>query len=105
MIFFAYCGKRPPPYQALIELLDGGNGAFEPTVLESWECYGCYLQKVAYQGSDYKSSDPMDISMTITFDNAVQFGTTGVNNITGSSVQRTTFNPANAQATGGGSIT
>lgn len=91
-------------FTSLIELLDGGNGAFEPTVLESWECYGCYLQKVTYQGGDYKSSDPMDISMTITFDNAVQFGQTGANNITGSSVQRPTFSSANAQATGGGSV-
>lgn len=55
-----------------IELLDGGNGTFEPTVLETFELTGCYLQKVTYQGGDYTSSDPMDIAMTITFDNALQ---------------------------------
>jgi hypothetical protein len=26
-----------------LEILDGGNGASEPTVLETWELYGCYL--------------------------------------------------------------
>ena len=31
-----------------IEILDGGNGAFTPTVLETWECYGCYVQEANY---------------------------------------------------------
>ena len=25
-----------------LEMLDGGNGAHEPVVLETWELYGCY---------------------------------------------------------------
>lgn len=59
-------------FVTLIEILDGGNGTLEPTVLETFELSGCYLQKVTYQGGDYKSSDPLDISMTITYDNALQ---------------------------------
>jgi hypothetical protein len=66
-------------FKTVVELLDGGNGAYEPQVLESWELYGCYLQKVTYQGGEYKSSDPMDIVMIITYDNAAQYGVGGVN--------------------------
>ena len=54
------------------ELLDGGNGALAPTVLESWELYGCYIKSVDYGNMDYSSSDPATINMTIRFDNAVQ---------------------------------
>lgn len=64
-------------FTTVIEILDGGNGAFEPQVLEAFECEGCYLQKVAYQGGDYKTSDPMDITMTISFDNAIQLNASG----------------------------
>jgi len=31
-----------------IEILDGGNGAFEPTVLETFELYGCYVENANY---------------------------------------------------------
>jgi hypothetical protein len=65
-----------------IEMLDGGNGAYEPTILEGWELTGCYLQKVTYQGGDYKTSDPLDISMTITYDNAIQTNKGGNNPLT-----------------------
>lgn len=64
-------------FTTVIEILDGGNGAFEPNVLEAFELEGCYLQKVTYQGGDYKSSDPMDISLTITYDNAIQTNASG----------------------------
>jgi hypothetical protein len=55
-----------------IEMLDGGNGTFEPTVLERFELYGCYLQNTVYQGGDYKSSEALDITLTIKYDNAIQ---------------------------------
>jgi hypothetical protein len=63
----------------VVEILDGGNGAYEPTILEGWELTGCYLQKVTYQGGDYKTSEPLDISMTITYDNAIQTNRGGNN--------------------------
>ena len=64
-------------FTTIVEILDGGNGAFEPTVLESFELEGCYLQKVTYAGGDYKSSEAFDISMTITYDNAIQTNASG----------------------------
>jgi hypothetical protein len=54
------------------EVLDGGNGAVEPIVLESWELYGCYLKEVNYGDANYGSSEAMTISLGITFDNANQ---------------------------------
>jgi hypothetical protein len=54
------------------EILDGGNGAHEPQVLETWELYGCYLKDVNYQQLAYADSAPVTISMTLRFDNALQ---------------------------------
>ena len=54
------------------EMLDGGNGASEPTVLETWELYGCYIQVAAYGEMNYTSNDPVKITLTLKFDNAVQ---------------------------------
>ena len=54
------------------EVLDGGNGAYEPIALETWEIYGCYLSEVNYNNMDYGASEPVTIAMTIRFDNAVQ---------------------------------
>lgn len=54
------------------EILDGGNGKYEPTVLETWELYGCFLAGVNYQDLTYADSAPVTIAMTIRFDNALQ---------------------------------
>jgi len=59
-------------FRLRVELLDGGNGAYEPVSLESFELLGCFINKASYAGGDYSSSDPMDISLSITYDNAIQ---------------------------------
>jgi len=55
-----------------VEMLDGGNGAHEPQVLETWELYGCYLQSANYNDVNYGANEPATISLVIRFDNAVQ---------------------------------
>ena len=60
------------------EVLDGGNGAVEPIVLESWELYGCYLKEVNYGDANYGSSEAMTVALGITFDNANQIVGGGV---------------------------
>ena len=55
-----------------VEVLDGGNGAVEPTVLETWEMYGCFLTSVDYGENNYSTNDPMTIGLTIRYDNAIQ---------------------------------
>jgi hypothetical protein len=41
------------------EILDGGNGTSTPTVLETWELYGCYLTSVNYNDLNYGESAPV----------------------------------------------
>lgn len=69
------------------EVLDGGNGAYEPVALETWEIYGCYLKAVNYNDMNYGSSEAATVSMTIAFDNAVQTPTgSGVGAIVGRTI-------------------
>lgn len=55
-----------------IEMLDGGNGATAPGVLETWELYGSFVQSVNYNTLAYGTSDPVTITLSIRYDNAVQ---------------------------------
>jgi len=70
------------------EILDGGNGD-TVQVLETWEIYGCYLSEVNYGDMNYGSSEPVTVSMTIRFDNAVQTSTSGVSVGVGQPIGRT----------------
>lgn len=54
------------------QILDGGNGATEPTVLETWELYGCYLTSANYNDLNYANSEVVTVTMGIRFDNANQ---------------------------------
>jgi len=60
-----------------LEMLDGGNGTSDPTVLETWELYGCFLTNVNYNDVDYSSNDPVTITMSVRYDNALQTTTPG----------------------------
>src|SRR5210317_2062677 len=79
-----------------IEILDGGNGANTPNVLETFELYGCYVEGANYQQLSYSNStDPVSIQLTIRYDNAIQTPQgTGI----GTAVGRT----VNTLVTGGG---
>jgi len=60
-------------FTTIIEILDGGNGAYQPIVLESFEVQGCWIKAVTYSSGDYsKGNEAMTIEMTICYDNAVQ---------------------------------
>ena len=78
-----------------IEMLDGGNGVNTPNVLETWECYGCFLTQVNYQNLAYGEQTPAMIDLVIQPDNCVQTPTnTGVGTVLGRTV--------GVLATGGG---
>ena len=64
-------------FRMRVEILDGGNGAYEPVTLESFEYLGCFIKQVTYQGGDYTSNEPLDIEMTISMDNAIQLEAPG----------------------------
>ena len=79
-------------FQTNIEVLDGGNGALEPSVLEKWELYGCFLKSADYGEANYGTNEPMTVALTIKYDNAVQFAGangTGIERGVGALVGRT----------------
>jgi hypothetical protein len=60
-------------FTTVFEVLDGGNGANAPIPLETWNILGCYLQGVNYNDANYGSgTEPMTVTMTIRYDNAIQ---------------------------------
>lgn len=70
-----------------IEMLDGGNGLNTPNVLETWECYGCFLTAVNYQSLAYSEQTPATIDLTIQPDNCIQTPNgTGLGTVVGRTV-------------------
>lgn len=66
------------------EMLDGGNGANQPTILETWELYGALLNTVNYGDMAYGESAPATIQLSIMYDNAIQSPTgTGIGTLVG----------------------
>ena len=56
-----------------MEILDGGNGANAPTVLETFELYGCYLESANYNTLAYSAgTEPVTVTLAVRYDNAVQ---------------------------------
>ena len=78
-----------------IEILDGGNGIHTPNVLDTFEIYGCYLESANYNSLNYATNEPVTVSLSIRYDNAIQTpAETGI----GTAVGRT----LNTAVTGGG---
>ena len=68
-------------------MLDGGNGANTPNVLETWELYGAFLSQVNYGEMNYGTSEAAMIALTVTYDNAIQSPTgTGVGTAVGRTI-------------------
>ena len=78
-----------------IEILDGGNGATGVNVLETWECYGCFITEANYNSLAYANNEPVNITLNMQYDNAIQ---TPENTGVGTSVGRT----LGTNVTGGG---
>ena len=52
-----------------IEMLDGANAGQEQ-VIESWELAGCFIPSIQYGDLNYATSDVVQITATIRYDNA-----------------------------------
>jgi len=59
-------------FATVIEILDGGNGANTPNVLETFELLGCFVQNANYNSLNYTENSPVNITLSIRFDNAIQ---------------------------------
>ena len=55
-----------------IEILDGGNASLAPSILETFELYGCFVQNANYNDLNYGSNEAVTIALSIRYDNAVQ---------------------------------
>jgi hypothetical protein len=74
-----------------IEILDGGNGASNPEVLETFELYGCYLQNTDYGELGYGTNEHATVALTIVYDNAIHSaGTIGIGTVVGRTIGETT---------------
>lgn len=58
-------------FEIALQTLDGtmNDGV---NVLEEWYLEGCYLESVQYDSMDYASSDAVQITMSVRYDNATQ---------------------------------
>jgi hypothetical protein len=54
-------------FTTLVEILNGNDG----TPIEQIQLEGCFLQNVDYSQSDYSVSDPVQIILTLQYDNAI----------------------------------
>lgn len=55
-------------FEMMIDNLDGGNAGVQ--VLDKWHLGGCYIQNVNYGENNYATSDPLQITIAIKYDNA-----------------------------------
>lgn len=89
-------------FQTNIQILDGGNGAFAPTVLETWELYGCFLQSANYNTLAYGTNEPVTIALNLRYDNAIQSESGSLGNVgVGQNIGRIVTDRANQGITTG----
>jgi len=69
-----------------LEVLDGGNGTYAPTALETWQLYGVFIKSAEYGDMDYSASEPLTIKLTLRFDNALQAPGEGVGAVVGRTI-------------------
>jgi hypothetical protein len=67
-----------------VEVLDGGNGNLGPQVLETFECFGCFLQNTDYGDLNYGTNEVATVALSIRYDNILhEAGTVGVGTLVG----------------------
>ncbi len=60
-------------FTSRIEVLDGGNAALEPQILETIEYYGCFIKTADYGDLKYDGNEAVTVALTVRYDNVVQF--------------------------------
>ena len=81
-------------FRTKLETLDGTNGQ-EPGVEDAWELAGTFIQNIEYGNNDYASSEPIQLSVTLRYDNAAHI-------IAGGDRLSGQFNQTNAETSTGG---
>lgn len=73
-----------------LETLDGGNPT--PGVLDTFELSGCYITNIQYGDMAYATSDQVQITVQIQYDNAEVYDASGNATLTGATVDNTAVN-------------
>ena len=63
----AYAAGGDYKFDSFIEILDGKNA----DATESWKLEGAFIQNVDYSDTDYSANDPVTITLTLRYDNAL----------------------------------
>lgn len=87
-------------FQTRIEILDGGNGANGANVIDRFQLVGCYIDSANYNTLAYATNEAVTTTLSIRYDNAIQFGTSESFEGIGEAVARAT-----AAAIGGTTVT
>jgi len=90
-------------FQTRIEILDGGNGNNGgASVIDRFHLVGCYVESANYNSLAYATNDPVTVTLSIRYDNAIQYGADDTQYGIGESTTRST-QAANGgtQVTGG----
>lgn len=73
-------------FNTTIDILNGDDDS----QIETWSLEGCFLQNVDYSDADYSTSEPVQVLLTIKYDNAIHenglFPVGGVTGIAGDNV-------------------
>jgi hypothetical protein len=78
-----------------VETLDGGNP--DPGVLDTFELAGCYISNIQYGDMAYATSDQIQVTVTLRYDNCEIFDAAGNPTLSGNAINQTLSN-----ATGSG---
>ena len=81
-------------FQMKVETLDGANPT--PGILDTFELAGCFIQNIQYGEMAYASSDQVQMTLSIRYDNAEIFDAAGTATLTGETPDQTRSNATGA---------
>ena len=83
-------------FSTIIETLDGTSSATSATtVLDTWSLSGCFVQNMTWGESNYATSEPVQITMMVRYDNAEHLVGTE-NTMQGQNITATTLDQSTA---------
>jgi len=81
-------------FQMKVETLDGANPT--PGILDTFELAGCFIQNIQYGEMAYASSDQVQMTVAVRYDNAEIFDAAGTATLTGEVPDQTRSNATGA---------
>ena len=85
-------------FQFILESLDGASPT--PGVLDKFELAGCYIQNINYGDMAYGSSEQVQVTVSIRYDNAEIYDAAGNATLTGETLDQTLSNASGAGTQG-----